>query len=423
MRPRLVIRTIALIASLATFLGGTVRAQEPAHDAVRASLVHLSVSGTPQSGPNTGVDGGVLSQGTGFVVSSDGFILTTRHLFAPLEKVDAVNVIVVGRFADAGATAMPVQFVSDLPRLDLALLRADVPFGTAPPPALEIGSTATVDRGAPPSILTSGFSGDNYRRRVAEYNDAESAHVPYAWTLNVKTNDGQSGSPVYTERDGEVQVIGVVKATAREDDELTLMIPIEYSMPLIGHLRFQALSDRLDRLTRLIGDMTEGDPPLFPRIEKIEGDVEEIGSHFTWHAESASNGSIIIRYEKIISGGPHVDRIRVNMTPYMRFHDEEGDGNGEGVVFTTAATDLRLPGGGRFEREMAGPESGVGEFVIPGVATLLKTLVDLTARAVGGAEPYRDVEISLVPFVGDQALLPRKLFVVPDFEWADFNQN
>ena len=427
----------ARIAGAALLLAaGAAFAQGAAHEAAKGSLVHLRVTGTPQSGPQTGEDGGVESQGTGFFVSADGFLLTTRHLFAPLARLDAVNIEITGRIGDAESRPLRVQLVSELPLLDLALLRADIPFDTPPPRPLEIGSTIGIDAADPPPLLTSGFQNRTLRHKKASLNDTESEDVPYAWTLDVKSVDGQSGSPVYTERaDGTVAVVGVLKATSRHDDELTLMIPIEYSMPLIGHLKLQELADRIAALERAVGEPeigravpghvgNEPSPPLSSRVGEIEGHVEEIGSHFIWDAKSRPDGSIVVRYDKILRGGAQVDRVDVKITPYMRVRSDENIEPGESPDIITVPTQtLRLPDGGRIERTSLDETTGTGTFVVRDVGERLKTLSDLSADALRGTETFRDIRIALLPHVGDQPLPTKELVIVPDFDWANFGAN
>jgi len=403
-----------------------VSAQEESVDVVQRSLLHLELSGTPQSGANTSVAGGVKSQGTGFFVSNDGFILTTQHVFRPLEKVKAVNIEIHARVADPGATPLKVQFVSELPSLDLVLLKVSLPFGTQSS-GLDLGSSTLVDDSfkREEKLLTAGFQGDDFEHDLALLNEKSSSDVPYAWTIKTKTVSGQSGSPVFIETDSGVVVVGIVKATTRQDDELTLMTPIEFSMPLIGHLKFQELSDnmdtlsaKLDLLIKIIGEINENDDPINTRVQDIEGHVAEIGSHFTWRAVSQADGSVAISYEKIISGGAQVDQILVNMTPFMRVFDEADASK----IIIDQIQELRMPNSGQIDRSTLDVETGSGEFVVPDVARSLAKHVDLAARAVGYPVPFRDVEISLIPVVDGQRLALRKLKIVPDFNWDQFQK-
>ena len=411
----------ALVFVLTLLLGGgapTVAAvanEAKIHDEVRKSLVHLTATGTPETGPTAGQPNGAATQGTGFFVSNDGLILTTAHFFDPLRKVAAFNIEIKAAIGGPGTPAIPVRFISDLPRLDLMLLRADLPFGMAAPAALKVGSTTMVDPATPPTFLTSGFHDVNYRRKSADLNDLKSAAILYAWTLNVKTNPGQSGSPVYIEKDDAPVVVGVIKGVSSKDDELTLMIPIEYSLPLIGHLKFQELNDRIDKLVKFIGKVTDEKPPLSLRVKDIEDNVQELEKKFTWGAETTRDGSIRIWYEKLISGDTQVDNIQLQVIPYIREYDTNKKRN----ISASQGSSLRLrdDGGNEFEWSKPGDERRAGEFVIPGIKERLKFVLRSRALAVGGKEPFRNLSLIFVPTVGDQQLSSKTISIVPTYTW------
>ncbi|MBW4709969.1 serine protease [Roseobacter sp. YSTF-M11] len=392
-------------------LAAPLMAQETPHDIVKTGLIYLQASGTAgkEGHPKRGVKGGVISQGTGFFVGKDGFILTTRHFLDPLEKAEARQVSITASIGGASSDDIPVQIASELDRVDLLLLKANMPFDKPPPNPLRIGRTSKYNRASPTALFTSGFHGETYRRKEVEFNASESADFPYAWTVNVKTNSGQSGSPVY---DADGSVLGIVKATASEDDELTLMIPIDYAMPLIGHLEIDRLNERVELLMDVIGELTRDDPPLHLRLKGIEDNLTELSNRFTWSAFTAPDGTLRIRYEKLIGGGAQVDGIRINVRPYMRFLEDNGG------TSTQPIKPLKLTenGSGFFDRKELDEEERVGEFLIPNVETKLVTLKDVLGN-VSQDEPYRDLEVTIIPTVGEKTLDTKKLTVVPTFEW------
>lgn len=407
-----------LLFPAALVLGHAAAAQQDdaVHAQVRKSLVQLKVSGTPSTGPNASVPGGVLSQATGFFVGRDGYLLTTEHFFDPLTKVDAKNIVITGSVGGDGSVSIPVDFVSDLPRLDLVLLKADIPFDMPPPVALEIGSTANIDTENLPHFMTSGFHGDNYRKKAIDLNEAESEDLPYAWTFNEKINAGQSGSPVYiVEPGGKTVVVGVIKGHSKEDDELALMIPIEYSMPLVGHFEIQKLNERVEWLMRVVGEISESDPPLQLRVQSIEGNLLEIGSYFDWSAETLSDGSLSISYQKIVKSGAQVDQIELKLTPNIRLYNREDNNS----IYTGTAAVLKLTDTGQkvFDRSTLDPEGRVGTFVIPAVQTRLKSVLENSGDAVGKPEPYRDLELLINPLIGGTKLPRVRVNVVPTYEW------
>ncbi|WP_422824556.1 S1 family peptidase [Thalassococcus sp. BH17M4-6] len=385
------------------------RAQQDHHEVVRPGLVRLSAVGTASADGHEllGVPGGVKAQATGFFVGNDGFILTTRHFLEPLEKAGAKQVKFTASRNNDGSNAFPLLIASELERVDLLLMKAKLPFDMEKPQPLRIGRTSSYDRSNPSPLFTSGFAGDTYRRKTADYNDSESGDFPYAWSLNLETDSGQSGSPVY---DGDGTVLGVIKGTVDQASGLTLMIPIEFAMPLIGHMEIDRLNQQVTLLRKIIGKMTQDDPPLHDRLEEIEDNMTELGSRFDWNVETAPDGTLRIRYEKLIGGGVQVDGIFINIRPFLRFND------GDDTV-SRAGSPLRLnPNQNFFERERLDDNARVGEFIIPEVHQKLETLASVLAD-VKLEEPFRSLDVTVVPSVDGTKLEPRKMSVVPDFEW------
>ena len=385
----------------------SAQAQE-AHDNVRKGLLHLFGTGTPglSTHPNFGRADGVETQGTGFFVSADGLILTTRHFLDPLEKAEARQIRITAAIGGASSRRIPLLVASDLPSVDLLLLKANMPFDMDPPEPLKIGRTSNFDRSNPTPLFTSGFHDKNYRKLEASFNDAQSDDVAYAWTLNVKTNPGQSGSPVY---DAEGTVLGIIKATARSDDELTLMIPVDFAMPLIGHLEIDRLNRQIKLLTSILGEMTQNDPPLNKRLNAIEENLSELGQHFTWTATTLPDGSIAVQYEKLIGGGTQINEIRVQLKPIMRFREN-------GRTVTRAQRPLKLGSGenNEFTRLDDNGDARIGKFLVPDVFAKLKNLTE-TFSDVSPDEPFPNLELTVVPVVDDTELDPRKFNLTPNF--------
>lgn len=321
-------RGLAAIIGLLCLLVLPAQAQDPAeiaHDIVRPALLHLSVAGEVQDQREP-----IVTQGTGFLVSDQGYVLTTAHLFAEQRRRNAINLAISGRFGDATAAPMKVALISSLPELDLVLLRVLIPVGTPPVAPLQIGSADALRRGVMPPLLTSGFHDHAYRRLAAPLNDTEGRDVPYAWTLNVKTNSGQSGSPVYYNDQGVVRVIGLLKSTARTDDERSQMIPIDYAMALIGHLRMDRIEQEIARLQaenrRLrvgigLGEDELAGPPLIPRVQRIEPVVDQVQQHISWQPEVQQDGSLAIVGRRLVRGTEVPEQVNYLVTPIVTYRD------------------------------------------------------------------------------------------------------
>lgn len=416
MRLSLTILTCVLIFTLSlSKMASAEMTRAQAHTDVHKSIVHLTVKATARKGGLAGQKDAIESQATGFFVSKDGFILTTEHFFDPLFKSKAVNLTITASIGDAGATKLPVQFVSELRQLDLMLLKANITFGFSTPIVpLNVGSTAKLDPVSPPEFLTSGFHSNNYLRKHGTLNEPESEDVPYAWTINIKTSSGQSGSPVYVIENDQPTVVGVIKGVLKTDDELTHMIPIEYSMPLIGHFKLQELIDKVDRLTRIVGKIPGDKKPLHDRLNGVEDNLKEVGSQFEWSAASRKDDALVVKYKKIIGDGPQIDSILLTVTPIIKMKGgPDGPGNS-----TMPEIGLNDDGEDQFTRFSLSDDNRIGEFVIPGVGEKLRNLLAVFKnKAVGGAEPFSALKLSIVPVVGAEFLPSESMRMVPAYGW------
>lgn len=388
------------------------RAQNP-YQPVRPSLIHLHAIGTPTRGPSAGTADSIESQATGFFISPEGFALTVEHFFKPLEAVDAINVRIEASIGDAGAGVMkyPAYFISELGNLDLALLKIDLPYDHPPIKPFVLGTIADIDPNDPPDIFSSGFSENNYKTHAISVNDPESDEVPYGWTLNVAIDGGESGSPVYT-RNGTV--IGLLKGSPKNIATLAIMIPVDFAQPLVGYIKIRELEKEIVQLRQVVGAMKAGDPPIDIRLNQVEDGLKEIGKRFEWTATtSRDDGSLQVKYTKLIKGGPQIGSIQLQITPRLRLRE------GNDVISKDMPT-LKLKSGGppSFPRHSFDPVLKQGAFVVADVQDKLEAQYELAENAVGKPEPYRDLLISIVPSTEDGLNLPPVILnVSPDYVW------
>ena len=380
-------------------------ADQRIHAQVQQSLVELTAEGTARIGPSLGTR--IDSSGTGFFVGTDAYILTTAHLFNPLKEANAANTKITARIS--GGSTVEALYVSELPSLDLVLLRAILPVGAAGPPSLEIGNSEDIDL-SDPKLLTSGYDLTGYRQKTLEFNSTSNRLAVFAWTMNGKTNSGASGSPVYIDRNGAPLVVGVIKATAQADDEFTLMIPIEYSFQLIGQFKMQELMFEVARLNKVIGEISDTKPPLNARVGDIEEMVDEIERSFAWSADTDDHsGALEISYEKIVSGGPHIDEISVKIQPSAYVADEEDPSvrRVQPGLTWRAITQKRaaLEFGGR-----------VGTFVFPGIRAQLTETILRSDDTFRDQEPFRDIVLKISALSGETRFT-KNLTIVPKYTW------
>lgn len=212
--------------------------------------------------------------GTGFAVRSDGLLATNRHViqaFSELESVgeDEWPVAAVFFHSDPGgwtAVRVPVDGVagsglrSGLPRgADLGLVR----IHARDLPVLEFAGAEPIREGA--TVATSGFPtgpgaldapGALRQRGPTLQQGIVSAVLPYpaarpaAFSVQIMTHGGASGSPVFLPDSG--RVVGVLYAalvgTGRtaSGDAHALPTPISYAVPVAA---LERLLDEFERRT------------------------------------------------------------------------------------------------------------------------------------------------------------------------------
>jgi serine protease Do len=169
--------------------------------------------------------------GTGFVVRSDGFILTNQHV---VESASAVTVTL------PSGEEHPATVVAEDAQHDLAVLKIDV----AGLPALSLGSTDELDIGetvvavgyaldlSGGPTVTSGIISSLDRTINVQGSNGSGTARSYTGLLQTDAalNHGNSGGPLVT-LDG--RVIGVNVAGGDGVENIGFAIPIDTAAPLL----------------------------------------------------------------------------------------------------------------------------------------------------------------------------------------------
>ena len=208
----------AAVAMLSGAVGGAAGyyLADSGSPAVSSPVVTAGGGSVPADGTVAGVAAAVIptvvnistgsGQGSGFIIQSDGYILTNNHV------VDGANSLTV-TFED-GSTA-PAQLVGANPGYDLAVIKADrdgLPVSTLGRSAdVNVGDTA-IAIGSPLGLqgtVTSGIV-SSLDRPVTAGGQGETSFINAIQT-DAAVNPGNSGGPLV---DGEGRVIGVNSAIA-----------------------------------------------------------------------------------------------------------------------------------------------------------------------------------------------------------------
>jgi pSer/pThr/pTyr-binding forkhead associated (FHA) protein/S1-C subfamily serine protease len=174
--------------------------------------------------------GGSYYDGTGFIVSSDGYMLTNWHVVADSTHAQPDTIWVtmadqsLGRFADVVATSN---------ERDIALIKVR---GYQGPSLTAIDWKGTKARQGEPAALIGYPAGSGFARdRASVVRTSMTAGILSRVTADLiqfdgMTTGGSSGSPVFN-ADGEV--ISVHRAGLRQGPGFALSVPVKYAIPLM----------------------------------------------------------------------------------------------------------------------------------------------------------------------------------------------
>ena len=174
--------------------------------------------------------GGSYYDGTGFIISPDGYMLTNWHVVADSTHAQPDTIWVtmadqsLGRFADVIATSN---------ERDVALVKIR---GYQGPSLAAIDWKGTKARQGEPAALIGYPAGSGFARdRASVVRTSMTAGILSRVTADLiqfdgMTTGGSSGSPVFN-ADGEV--ISVHRAGLRQGPGFALSVPVKYAIPLM----------------------------------------------------------------------------------------------------------------------------------------------------------------------------------------------
>jgi serine protease Do len=172
----------------------------------------------------------VVSTGSGFIISSDGYLLTNNHV---VEDADEVKVSLGDR------REYKAEIIGTDPRSDVAVLKIDA----EDLPTLKIGKSEklrvgewVVAIGSPFQLRFSVTSGIVSAKGRSIPNGSDSTYVPFIQT-DVAINPGNSGGPLFNL---EGEVIGINSQIYTRSGGymgVSFAIPIDYAMDVADQLR------------------------------------------------------------------------------------------------------------------------------------------------------------------------------------------
>lgn len=181
---------------------------------IAAALALLSTSSAEQD----------FASGTGFLISSDGYILTAQHVIA-----DADQIIVV----TLDGERFPARVVDGNKQKDLALLRIDgIDF-----PYAALGDSDSVQ--ITDEVMAFGYPlveilGTDMTVSSGTINAKRSTYVTPTFQLDLALNPGNSGGPI-VDRHGEVVAVASARLTPfseRDDTSGVMRERVNFAIPI-----------------------------------------------------------------------------------------------------------------------------------------------------------------------------------------------
>lgn len=225
------------------FLFAQAALADDIHGEMRRRLVSIGITGESMSGNP------LASEGTGVLVSGDGYILTSYHLFDAVASAKPGSVAISISIAEKKETRDRRAFLVDAkPNVDVALLKT--PTAAADYPFANIGTTRGVQIGD--TLFVYGFPRHSVGAPQVQGMQLSSYDGPggHTWLLSGQVDAGQSGSPVYR-ADGSI--VGIVKGVV---DSQSAFVPIDLADLLMLPLRFRDLEEKLKALSATIENLS-----------------------------------------------------------------------------------------------------------------------------------------------------------------------
>lgn len=165
----------------------------------------------------------VSSQGTGFFINSDGYLVTAYHLLGQLGVVSKGSVTYTVYFGSTSASsvrALPLYFS---PEADLMVLAAPTSDVVIKPLQRSSSGRGGIVAGKTP-VFTGGYpAGSTFVSDQGIIKSFGMVNPPALWWMTSMTfQNGQSGSPIINERD---EVVGIAKGVDVSNSAVGFIIP------------------------------------------------------------------------------------------------------------------------------------------------------------------------------------------------------
>ncbi len=210
--------------------------------ATKVTPAVVSIVSEGYSSSYYGLGGVTQSAGTGMIVSSDGYIITNKHVVNGSRKIQVIT--------DAGDTYNDVKLLGTDPLNDVAYLKIK---GAKNLPTITLGDSKTIAVGQP--VLAIGNALGAYQNSVTQgiisgtgrsiqASDSSGGNVEYLADLlqtDAAINPGNSGGPLVN---AAGDVIGINTATSTTAEGLGFAIPISAVKGMLKRIQDDGKAER-----------------------------------------------------------------------------------------------------------------------------------------------------------------------------------
>jgi serine protease Do len=209
-----------------------------------------------------------MSQGSGFIVSPDGYVLTNAHV---VKDTDEVFVKLTNR------EEYPAKVIGADERSDVALLKIDVDNL----PAVKLGNSDQLHVGDWVLAIGSPFGFDHTATQglvsALSRSLPDGTYVPFIQT-DVAVNPGNSGGPLFDLQGNVIGINSQIYSRSGGYQGLSFAIPINLAVNVMDQLKNQGFVDRgwlgvtIQDMTQELADSFSMDRPAGALVSQVSAD-------------------------------------------------------------------------------------------------------------------------------------------------------
>jgi serine protease Do len=226
------------------------------------------------------------SQGSGFIISADGYVLTNAHV---VNGTDEVVVLLNDR------RELPAKIVGVDERSDVAVLKIEA----ANLPTVQVGNSDQLHVGDWVLAIGSPFGFDHSATQgivsALSRNLPDGTYVPFIQT-DVAVNPGNSGGPLFDLQGNVVGINSQIYSRSGGYQGLSFAIPINLAMNAVDQLKSKGYVSRgwlgvmIQDMTQQLADSFSMDTPIGALVSQVTPDSPAEKAGF-------KVGDVIVKYD------------------------------------------------------------------------------------------------------------------------------